>query len=279
MDQTMTKPTSENASPSFISRLGDVMLLNFCFLITCLPVVTTGAAATALYFSIYKRHADHSDTPVADFFRSFKKNLRQGIILTVFLLIYMGGAWFFLYYSLFGINGKGSPGWCLPVAVALVIPTFFIAMFIFPYLARFKNTCPGTIFHSFTFSMMYLGHTVTMWLIVLVSLALMILFPPLVMFVPYICCNLCRKLCEPDFNYAILLQDKRDHPERYPSDTPDKKSEAAEDKDEEDDEEDDDDEESDGEDEYEDSDEDEEYEDDEEDYEEDDESDGNEVET
>ena len=246
MDQTMTKQISDRRSPSLLSRLGDVMLLSFCFLACCLPVVTIGASATALYFSIYKRHADHSATPAADFFRSFKKNLRQGIFLTVFLLIYMGGAWFFLYYSLFGLNGKGSPGWCLPVAVALVIPTFFIAMFIFPYLARFKNTCPGTVFHSFTFSMMYLGHTVAMWLIVLASLALMILFPPLVLFVPYICCNLCRKLCEPDFNYAILLQDKRDHPERYPSETPEE-----EEADEEDDEEEEEDESEDEDDEYE----------------------------
>ena len=274
MEQSTARKESENSNPSLLSKLGDIMLLSLCFVLGCLPVITIGASATALYYAINKRYTDHSVTPASDFFKSYKKNLRQGIILTIFLLGYLGGSWFFVYYSLFGWDHKNPPGWCLPVAVALAIPTLFVAMFLFPYLARFKNTVLGTIFHSFTFSMMYLGHTVTMWLIVLASIALMVVFPPFALFVPFICCFLCRRLCEPDFNYAILLRDKREHPEKYPSETPEEEDDEDEEYEDEGEDEDSDEEDDEYEDEDDESDEeDDEYDEEEEDDEDDDDSD------
>ena len=46
----------------------------------------------------------------------------------------------------------------------------------------------------------------------------MIVFIPSILFVPFTCCYLCRRLCERDFNYALLLKDKREHPEKYAED-------------------------------------------------------------
>ena len=234
MDQeTFTHITPKKRS--LLTKVGDAVLLSFCFLICSLPVITLGVSCTALYFAVYKRYKEGSETPASDFFRSFRKNLRQGTVLTIFLLAYIGGAGFFLYYSLFGLNRTAPPGWCLPVAVFLMIPAFFMTMFTFPYLARFSNTVVGTIFHCFTFSMMYLGHTIFMWLIFLASIALIVVFPPLALVVPYISAFLCWKLCEPDFNYAILLQDKREHPEKYKSEQPESEEDDEEEYDEDED--------------------------------------------
>ncbi|MBP5416795.1 MAG: DUF624 domain-containing protein [Clostridiales bacterium] len=225
MDQQANNSNPSGKSTSVFSKLGVIVLLSSCFVLGSLLVVTFGVSCTALYYAINKRYKDHSETPAADFFRSYRENLLQGIILTVFLICYLGGAGFFLYYSLFGLNKTPPPGWCLPVAVFLLIPTFFVTMFTFPYLARFKNTVKGTIFHSFTFSMMYLGHNVTMWLLFLASVALVILFPPFVLVVPFACGFLCWKLCEPDFNYARLLKDKRENPDKYKTEQPEEEEE------------------------------------------------------
>ena len=210
MEQTENNSKPSGRSTSVISKLGVIVLLSSCFVLGSLLIVTIGVSCTALYYAINKRFKENSETPAADFFRSYRENLLQGIVLTVFLICYLGGAGFFLYYSLFGLNKTPPPGWCLPVAVFLLIPSFFVTMFTFPYLARFKNTVKGTIFHSFTFSMMYLGHNVIMWILFLASIALVILFPPFVLIVPFACGFFSWKLCEPDFNYARLLKDKRD---------------------------------------------------------------------
>lgn len=233
MEQTENKSNPSGRSTSVISKLGSIVLLSSCFVLGSLLIVTFGVSCTALYYAINKRFKENSETPAADFFRSYRENLLQGIVLTVFLICYLGGAGFFLYFSLFGLNKTPPPGWCLPVAVFLLIPSFFVTMFTFPYLARFKNTVKGTIFHSFTFSMMYLGHNVIMWILFLASVALVILFPPFVLIVPFVCGFFCWKLCEPDFNYARLLKDKREHPEKYQSEQPQDDEDEYEDEDEE----------------------------------------------
>ena len=58
-----------------------------------------------------------------------------------------------------------------------------------------------------------------MWLYVILSAVLMIFFFPSLLFAPFTCCYLCRRYCERDFNYALLLRDKREHPEKYQDET------------------------------------------------------------
>ena len=206
-------------------KLGDIMLLSLCWFLCCIPVITIGPSTTALYCAIHKRFEDKSETPTKDFFRSFRKNLGQGIALTLILLMYLGITGFNLYVAIFGFNGTYLPSWYPPIAVLLLLPFLFSAMYVFPYLSRFKNTVKTTLFHSFTFSTMYPGHTMMMWLYVIISIALMIFFFPSILFAPFACCYLCRKYCERDFNYALLLRDKREHPEKYQDETPDEDDE------------------------------------------------------
>ena len=229
MSQSFYDRVSNSKFYSLGDKLGDIILLSLCWLVCCLPVVTIGSSCTALYFAVHKRFADHSEKPVHDFFRSFKQNLRQGILITLILLLYAGATSFNILVAWKGYNGITLPSWYLPVAVLLVLPFLFTATYVFPYLARFKNDVRGTIFHSFTFSTMYPAHTFLMWICILASIALMIFFFPSLLFAPFTCCYLCHKLCERDFNYALLLKDKRENPDKY-------KDETAEEKQKEDDE-------------------------------------------
>ena len=219
-------------------KLGDIMILSLCWLICCIPVITIGPSCAALYYAVHKRFEDKSETPAKDFFRSFRTNLVQGIILTIIYLLYLGITGFNLYVAIFGFNGTFLPSWYTPVAVVLLLPFLFSALYVFPYLSRFKNTVKTTLFHGFTFSTMYPGHTMIMWLYVILSAVLMIFFFPSLLFAPFTCCYLCRRYCERDFNYALLLRDKREHPEKYPSETPEEEDDEDEDSDDEEEDED-----------------------------------------
>ena len=210
MDQSSFERFTNSRLYALGDKLGDVFLLSFFWLIFSIPVVTMGASTSALYYAINKRHADQSETPLADFWRSFKQNFFQGIALTVILLLYLAVTVFNIYFSLNGWNGVTLPSWYWLVAILLVLPFFFTAMYVFPYLARFKNSVRNILFHSFTFSTMYLGHTILMWLLVIASIALMIFFFPSLLFAPYLCCYLCWRLVERDFGYALHLKKKRE---------------------------------------------------------------------
>ncbi|MBP5492136.1 MAG: YesL family protein [Clostridiales bacterium] len=196
-------------------KLGDIIMLSFFWLICSLPIVTMGPATCALYFAMHKRFADKSETPVRDYWRSFKGNLGQGIVLNIILLLYAGVTGFNIFVAWKGFNGIKLPDWYLPVAILLVLPLVFCVPYVFPYLARFKNSTKNTLFHSFTFATMYAGHTLLMWLFMILSLAVMIAFFPSMLFMPFVCCYLCRRLIERDFGFALLQKEKREHPERF----------------------------------------------------------------
>ncbi|MBO4927326.1 MAG: YesL family protein [Clostridiales bacterium] len=214
-------------------KLGDIMLLSLCWVATSIPLVTMGPATSALYYAVHKRYAEKSETPVRDFFHSFKQNLLQGIILTIILILYAGITAFNILFAWKGFGDVKLPSWYLPIAILLALPFIFCVPYVFPYLARFKNNVGSTLFHSFTFSTMYARHTLLMWLFMILSLALMIFFFPSLAILPYLCCFLCWKMIERDFGYALILRDKREHPEKYQDENEDSDEDSEDDADEE----------------------------------------------
>ncbi len=66
----------------FLGRIAELMALNLCFLLCCLPVFTIGASVTALYGSLFARDDQGA---VRRFFRQFRGNFRQGTVLGLIL--------------------------------------------------------------------------------------------------------------------------------------------------------------------------------------------------
>lgn len=195
-------------------KLGDIILLCLCWLLCCIPVVTIGPSSSALYYAVNKRFKDGSATPTKDFFHSFKQNLRQGVVITIIVLLYTAATIFNILFAIYGFADVKLPSWYLPFAILLLLPLIFTLTYIAPYLSRFTNTVRGTMFHSFTFSTMHIGHTLLMWVYILVSLALMIFFFPSLLFMPFTCTYLCWRLCEKDFSSALSMKAKREDAER-----------------------------------------------------------------
>ena len=64
-----------------MSTLGDLMLLNFVFLLCCLPIVTIGAAITALATVAFRIVRGTESGIVSLFFRSFRQSFRRATAL------------------------------------------------------------------------------------------------------------------------------------------------------------------------------------------------------
>lgn len=213
MDQNFYDRVSKSKFYDLGDKLGDIILLCLCWLVASLPVITLAASSSALYYAINKRFKDGSSTPAKDFWHSFKQNAKQGILISVILLLYAAATAFNIACALGSFNGVKLPDWYLPFALLLLLPLIFTVTYVSPYLSRFTNKVRGTLFHSFTFSTMHLGHTLLMWLYILLSVALMIFFFPSLLFAPFICGYLCWRICEKDFAQAMLLKEQREHAE------------------------------------------------------------------
>lgn len=129
----------------------DLIVLNLLFLVCCIPVVTIGPAITALHYVTTKMAGEKDGTPVVgNFFKSFRANFRQGVLMGILF----GAAGGFLGYDIYLLWHSGNFQnsifkILIPVAAIAYMMTFVYA---FPLLARFNNTVLGTIRNAFIMS-------------------------------------------------------------------------------------------------------------------------------
>jgi len=151
----------------FMSRLTDILKLNFLWLICSLPVVTAGAATIAA-FSITLRMVEDTEGHIArNFFKAFKSNLKQGIPMSFITLL---GAWaVYLNFEIF--KNADSP---LFLATGIVSGYLFIfsLLYTYPLLARYENTIINTLKNSFRISMKYFMRSFFILLIVALEIVI-----------------------------------------------------------------------------------------------------------
>ena len=75
---------------SLLNKLTLLMELNILVLLCCLPVVTAGAALSSMHNVLLKIYRDEEKRVVPDFFQAMKSNLKNGTILWLLFLGYMG---------------------------------------------------------------------------------------------------------------------------------------------------------------------------------------------
>jgi len=73
-----------------MDKIGDLVILNFLWLVCCLPVITIGASATALCAVAMQMSAGEDPVIVRTFFKAFKENFKQST--GTFLLFLISGA-------------------------------------------------------------------------------------------------------------------------------------------------------------------------------------------
>ena len=129
-----------------LTRLADLVILNLLFLITSIPVLTIGAALTAMSYTNLKLK-ENEGYVVKNYFRSFRENLKQStLIWMIFLfLLVIFGTDFYVIRSMEGIAGNVIKIGVL-VCMLIWMMTF---LYVFPLQARFYNGIRHTIVNAF----------------------------------------------------------------------------------------------------------------------------------
>lgn len=157
-----------------MNTLADYILLNFLWLICCIPIVTIGASTTALYYVTMQTAREEHGYIARNFFRSFKENFKQSTI--IWLIMFLIGAiltfnvsfWFTMKSTMGNVLGA-----LLSVALLLYIFTLF---YVFPLLARFNNTVKQTMKNALYISLQNLKQTLFITVVnILIILALYLL--------------------------------------------------------------------------------------------------------
>lgn len=124
----------------FINKMVDAVGLSLLWLITSLPLITMGAATTALYYTTHKViHYDRGRV-WPEYWKCFLSGFKQATPLGLFLqvLIYLLGANAYSSY-LMVMSGNATLWIFLTVLIPLVLILMW-AVYLFPLVARFHST-------------------------------------------------------------------------------------------------------------------------------------------
>ncbi len=141
----------------FASRLSDILILNLLWILCSIPIVTIGAATTAMYYVNLKMVKDEEVYIVRSFFKAFKDNLKQSTIMWL-IFLFAGGVLVTDYYYLFQIATKSNiilKG----ITVLATILYLFSILYAFVLQARYENPIKRTIFNSIIISIRYFKRT------------------------------------------------------------------------------------------------------------------------
>lgn len=143
----------------FLGRIAELMALNLCFLLCCLPVFTIGASVTALYGSLFAREEEGA---FRRFFRRFRENFRQGTVLG--LIQGAIGLVLIMDFQLLGqLEGRFALVKYLLYLAALCWAG--VSTFAFGLAARFRNTLGRILKNALLLAVSMLPRTVLMVLI------------------------------------------------------------------------------------------------------------------
>lgn len=146
----------ENPVMRALSTTADLIVLNLLTILCCLPVVTVGAALTALNTAAIKIVRGEETAPVKDYFRAFRVNFKKGTVLgLIFLLIF---AVLIVDYL---AAGNAVPI-ARPVIAAVALLVLMLGQYAFALLARYENTLRGTLKNALLLAVGYFPRTLAM---------------------------------------------------------------------------------------------------------------------
>lgn len=159
-------------------KLADLMILQAAVLLASIPIVTAGAAFSAMHHTLLKLYRNQERSVWQEFWQAFRSNFRQG---TVIWLIYIG-VFLFLYVDLRLIVTVNLPYlnlavYFLPIPLLLTVLSL---SWVFVLQSRYENTIGKTIRHSLLMIFSQPLYTLINTLLMIFPLIAVLIYPPLI---------------------------------------------------------------------------------------------------
>ena len=176
----------EEGSPfqRFLNKVADLLILNLVTLVMCIPIITIGAALTAMHYVLLKMVRGEEGYIVKSFFRSFKREFGQATILWI-LFVALGAL--MASNMVLVLEGTGHyPIWLPSSILVAAVLELIIMIYTFALLSRFDNSVYHTLLNAVTLTFSELPRSLAMAVITLTPaiafLTTTVLLPLLVLF-------------------------------------------------------------------------------------------------
>lgn len=184
-------------------RVAYACYLNLLWSICSLPIVTLGAATTALYDVAIRIAEDREGDLTQQFFRAFKANFKQATIVWLILLVigmFLGCDLWVLSRLRATSTGGIAVIWTLVLAVVIAACLAYTIelLFVFPLIARVENTTRAMMINALLIGTHYLNCTLVVFAIHFVMAVIAIrFFTPILLLGEGLCAVLSSYLLAP----------------------------------------------------------------------------------
>ena len=173
----------ENGLYRSMEKLVDLFLLSVFWMFCCIPVVTIGPSTAALYNTVTRCIRGSERNSWAMFFRTFRENLKVGILSTLailpaaVILIFLQG----LLYQ----TAVNQAGYVLYVAyqIFLLLPLGMLC-YVFPVLSRFTFQTGRLLLNCSKLAIAHLPATILMGLLLALAVWVCSFLPLLLVVLP-----------------------------------------------------------------------------------------------
>lgn len=174
----------------------DVIGAGLLWLLCSLPLLTLGAATSALYYGTVKCIRHERGTLVRSFFAAFRRDFKTATLLWLLFL----GAGLILGLDAWAIGAMGLGGGVLGVLrwILLILPLVLFP-WVFAFVSRFSNTVGGTLKYCGYLALRHIGTSLIMTAELLGFGLIVYLMPPIVFLLPGLVCLLLSLQIEPVF--------------------------------------------------------------------------------
>lgn len=154
----------------FLNRVADLMILNFLVMICCFPIITAGAAFTAMHYVLLKIARKEEGYLVKGFFKSFKKNFKQATIIWLAMLAII--AFYSVDFYIFKNSEVEFSRIFIIIFLALAFVFILTAVYAFPVLARFENSTKNILKNAVSIAILEFPKSIVMVVIYILPVVL-----------------------------------------------------------------------------------------------------------
>ncbi len=157
---------------------GKLIIASVLWIIGCIPILTIGTSTAALYYAVVKSVRGEESYVHTEFFRAYKRNLKNGIISMILLLpiAYLAYGWVQIWLG----QGEANSVWMLCSGIFL-LGVGMAYCYIYPVMSRFSFSFIKILRMSFSMGLQKIHLTAAL----LVGLLLLI-FAQFTL-LPYLC--------------------------------------------------------------------------------------------
>lgn len=152
--------SNESIFGILFGHIGDIVIVNFLFVVTSIPIVTIGASLSGMNYAFLKRRR-LSDEPISRLYiEGFKSNFRQATVAWLITLC----VFLFLAVDIYAFSDKGpltNPLFAI-ICTSIVLVCYFTALYLYAVIPSFHGELRALVLRSFSFAAANLALTIPM---------------------------------------------------------------------------------------------------------------------